>query len=433
MTSADPVARLYSLDQFGIKLGLSNVRALCEAMGSPERAYRTVIIAGTNGKGSVTAMLGRTLTAAGYRTATYTSPHLIHLEERYRIDGQSADSALLREVLGTVLETADRCRASGVLAVLPTFFEIATVTGFELFRRAGVDVTVLEVGLGGRFDATNVTHPIAGAITSIALDHERYLGSTEASIAFEKAGVIKPGMPVVIGPLSHEADEVIQSVCRERDAPCVRALSGVESSVALGKDGTTCLTLSTPVRSYGDVRLALRGLHQTENAIVTVRLAELIDAGGFAIPGEAIVTGLSDAVWPGRLQLVPLPQGGAVLLDGAHNPAGARALARYLGQVYPERLPIVFGVMRDKDARAMLSELAGAASAFVFTQPSFPRGMPAQELLEVAHSMGVTLPCHVELDTRRAIAHALDRQGTVCVAGSLFLLGEVLENLTGPQ
>ena len=213
-----PRERLFALEQFGIKLGLGNITALVEALNRPDRAFPIVHIAGTNGKGSVTAMVERGLRAAGHRTGRYTSPHLAQIEERVAIDGEPVDSETFNRVTSEVLEVVDRLRASGTLEQLPTFFEATTAMAFEVFRQRHVTAGVIEVGLGGRYDATNVVTPAVTAITSIAFDHERHLGSSLESIAFEKAGIIKAGVPVVVGPMAAEPRRVIDDVARAAGA-----------------------------------------------------------------------------------------------------------------------------------------------------------------------------------------------------------------------
>src|SRR5262245_33812916 len=209
MREADPLSYLFSLEQFGIKFGLDNISAIVARLGHPERAFRSVHIAGTNGKGSVTAMIDAALATAGYRTARYTSPHLTSLNERFVVGGQPTDDRSMQRAIVDVRDAIDALRANGTLDVQPTFFEVTTAVAFEIFRRAAVDVAVVEVGLGGRLDATNVVQPEVTAITSIAFDHQLYLGSTLAAIAGEKAGIIKPGVPVVAGEMDPVALEVI--------------------------------------------------------------------------------------------------------------------------------------------------------------------------------------------------------------------------------
>ncbi len=424
----DPLDSLLALEHLGIKFGLENIRALSDALGNPQRRYRSVIVAGTNGKGSVSAMVDRALTAAGHRSGRYTSPHLIRLEERFALDGRSVAAEVLRRVAAEVLAAAERLRASGELAAEPTFFEVCTAIAFQIFLDAGVQIAVLEVGMGGRFDATNVAEPRAAAITSIDFDHERFLGNTIAQIAFEKAGVIKPGMTVVVGETKREAMDVIEAACRERGATLVTAADGVESAVTI-ENGRTLLRIRTPAREYPPMRLALRGRHQVVNALVAIRLLEALPALGIDLPADAVVEGVTTVRWPGRLDLVELPDGREVLFDAAHNPAGARVLANYLMEVFPGALPIVFGAMRDKDAGSMLAVLAPCASQFVFTEPPNPRAATAAALAHLAASVAPSIPVEVEPVPERALRRAWDHGPRVVAAGSIFLVGDLLSRL----
>ncbi|HXH25005.1 MAG TPA: hypothetical protein VNI78_07130, partial [Vicinamibacterales bacterium] len=347
-TLMDVLDRLFALETFGIKLGLDNIQRLCDALGHPERAFRSLHVAGTNGKGSVTAMAHAALDAAGLRAARYTSPHLSRLTERFVIGAAEVAEGDLRAAAEDVLACADRLVAEGRLPFPPTFFEATTAIGFELFRRAAVDVAVIEVGLGGRFDATNVILPVATAITTIAFDHQRHLGHTLARIAFEKAGIIKPGRPVIAGPLPAEARAEIVRVAAERGAPVVHAFDGTRVETEM-IDGRARLRLSTPAGEYGPLTLALRGSHQVANAVIAVRLLEAAAAEGVSITRQAIERGLEAVEWPARLELLALGGGRRVLLDAAHNDEGARALADYLRRWHPDRPPLVIGIMRDKD------------------------------------------------------------------------------------
>lgn len=424
----DPIARLLARDQHGVKFGLDGIRTLLDALDRPEGAYPSVIVAGTNGKGSVVAMAAAALTAAGHRTGRYTSPHLVRVEERFAIDGTPVATDRLAEAAARVLEAEARALAQGRLAHPTTFFEITTATAFEIFRLAGVDVVVLEVGMGGRLDATNVVDPLVGAITSIAFDHERFLGSTLAAIAREKAGIIKPGVPLVVGPLDEEAHAVVAAVAAAAPAPLVEAFDGVAWQASM-VDGRTCLSLRTPSAHYGSVTLALRGRHQIANAVVAVRLLELVAARGVAVPAEAIRQGLGGAVWPGRLQELTLRDGRRVLVDAAHNPAGATALAGYLADAGWPSVPLVFGAMRDKDIGGMLRALAPRISRLVFTAARSPRAMPAEDLRELASRLDLGVPIDAAADPREALSIALSAAPAVIVAGSIFLIGDLVESL----
>ena len=428
-----PREYLWSLEQLGIKLGLEQIRALSATLGHPEQAFRSLLIAGTNGKGSVTAMIERGLRAAGYRTGRYTSPHLTHLEERFVVNGQPIAAAELDRLAAVVQE------AAAALPAPPSFFEATTALAFEAFRAAAVDVAVLEVGLGGRLDATNVVDPAGTAITAIDFDHEALLGSTLDAIATEKAGVIKPGSLVVLGENPPEAARVVREACAARGATCIAAANGVGIRAELS-DGRTHVSIVTPRASYDDVTLALRGRHQVANAVTAVRLLEELDARGrLTVPAAAIRTALEAVDWPARLELLRWRRRDAaggdvdvldVLIDGAHNPAGARALASYVAEAYGRRLPMVVGAMRDKKIGALLAALAPAASHFVFTAAASPRAARPDELAAAAAREAAHVPAATALRPMDALARAAAAGSPVVVAGSLYLAGEIRPELT---
>ncbi|MPY89574.1 MAG: bifunctional folylpolyglutamate synthase/dihydrofolate synthase [Luteitalea sp.] len=422
-----PFERLARLEQFGIKFGLENMRTLCAALEHPERRFRSVLVAGTNGKGSVTAMVAEALRAAGYRAARYTSPHLLRLAERFVIGGTMVDETLLASVLERVLDTEAMCRRDGRLETPATHFEVATAAAFELFQQAGVDIAVLEVGLGGRFDATNVVEATAGVITTIDFDHTRFLGRTIAEIAREKAGIVKRGMTVVTGERKPEAVHVFEELCRAQGATLVRAEEGVDAHATF-TGGETELRLRTPVRDYGSVPLALRGAHQILNASVSVRLLEVLGGRGIEVPADAITSALSTTRWPGRLQRLPLDAGRELVLDGAHNPSGAAALSTWLQTTLAgARVPLVFAAMNDKDVTGMLRPLVTVTSYLVVTEVENPRRQPAVGIAETARHVAPDLPVEVVPSPRLAVERAFVHGSLVCVAGSLFLVGAVLE------
>jgi dihydrofolate synthase/folylpolyglutamate synthase len=414
--------RLFALETFGIKLGLDNITRLCAALGHPERRFTTIHVAGTNGKGSVTAMVHAALLAAGIRSARYTSPHLLSLNERFVIGDRPVPQETLEAVGTEVLDLAEHLRDVGTLSVTPTFFEVSTAIAFELFRRAGVEVAVIEVGLGGRFDATNVIQPIVAAITTIAFDHQQHLGNTLAQIAFEKAGIIKPGMTVVAGALPPDAMRVIRNASLDRGATLLET-----ADLSMGMemhDGRARITVETPMAMYGPLQLALRGEHQAANALVAIRLLEAAQAQGVPIDQSAIARGLEGAEWPARLELLRMPGGKRVLLDAAHNAEGAAALASYLRTWHTERPTLVIGIMRDKDVDEILKPLLPCVSRVITTAAPTPRALPAADL---AHHIGPS--ANVIAEPLEAIEHAMQISDTVCVAGSIFLAGAVRDEL----
>ncbi len=423
---ADPLAYLFSAEQFGIKLGLDNISALLDELGHPERQFKAAHIAGTNGKGSVTAMVDRALRAAGYRSARYTSPHLVDLAERFVIEGRPVDARTLAAAVDDVRLAVDRCLARATLQVQPTFFELTTAVAFHLFSSARVEVAVCEVGLGGRLDATNVLNPVGTAITSIALDHEQHLGRTLRDIAREKAGIIKPSTPVVVGSMPLPALEEIDQTARARGAELIRAWEGtLVHSPAF--PGTRRITLRTPARDYGEIELALAGSHQIGNAVVAVRLLETLDARGLGVPEGAVREGLSNVTWPGRLDRRLLPDGREALLDAAHNPEGSKALATYLRHNGGPPRPIVFAASRDKDLDGMLLALAGVAASFVFTRSSSSRSAEPSDLAARAHVLLPHVSVLVEPNPLEAMAAAWRRSPHIVIAGSIFLLGDVMK------
>ena len=415
--------RLFALETFGVKLGLENISRLCAALGHPEQSFISLHVAGTNGKGSVTAMAHASLVAADLRAARFVSPHLVDLTERFVIGPEPVDARLLEVVVNDVLDCADGLMRSGELQVHPTFFEATTAIAFELFRRASVDVAVIEVGLGGRFDSTNVVPATVGAITSIALDHEELLGDTIGSVAFEKAGIIKPGMTVVTGALPSEARTVILGVAASQNARVVDSLAGTRLD-SEARDGRATVAVETPVERYGPVTLALRGDHQVGNALVAIRLLECARTTGLAIPKGAIERGLSEVDWPGRLELIDIGGEARVLLDAAHNPEGARALASYLQRWHPERPALVLGVMRDKDIGGIVDALLPVVSSVIATAANSPRAMPARDLAARVAAAGAANVV-VEPDPIAAVEQALSLSSSVCVAGSIFVVGAV--------
>jgi dihydrofolate synthase / folylpolyglutamate synthase len=406
--------------RFGIKFGLGTMRVLLAEMGHPERAFPSLLVAGTNGKGSVVAYVDAVLRASGLRTGRYTSPHLVRLNERIVVGGREIGGRALETSVARVRGAAERLVRAGRIPHHPTFFEALTAAAFEHFRQAAVDVAVLEVGMGGRLDATNVAEPLASAIVSIDFDHEAYLGTTLAAIAREKAGVLRRGRTTVLGPLPREARRAIATRARAVAARLVDARRG-----AVVRDRGGVLDLRTPGHRYRAVR-PLPGAHQRDNLLVALRLVEAAKAAGLAVDLRRAAEAVGTTRWPGRLQWVhgdpPL------LLDGAHNPAGARALAMELRTLPP--FVLLFGVMADKDVEALAARLFPLAAAVVLTRPRVSRAASPAAIARRAGALG--RGTERENDPRAALALARRRAkalgpGTpVVVAGSLYLVGEVL-------
>ena len=423
-----PIDYLLSLEQHGIKLGLDNIAALCEGLDHPEHTFKSVLVAGTNGKGSVAAMLDTALRSSGYATGRFTSPHLVKLEERFAINGCTVTQEMLAHEAQRVRSSIQRLQAIGRLERAPTFFEATTAIAFSLFRRSGAHVSVLEVGMGGRFDATNVVNPVAAVITSIDLDHQYHLGSTLEKIAFEKAGIIRPGILVVSNESKPVAFDVLRDICCEQEARLVEAGKGVDAQIAI-RDGRTELEMTTPIRRYGPVLMSLKGRHQVRNAITAVRLLEELRSVGIPVIAPAIFNALTETQWPGRLDLVRVDDHRAVLLDAAHNTAAAATLADYLREVYPTGVPLVFGAARDKDAAGMLQALTDAVTRVICVPLKTHRAHTADELADIVKTTKPDMPVATADSPQAALETTWAASNVVCATGSIYLIGELMPHL----
>ena len=400
------------------------MRALMRELGHPERAFRSVIVAGTNGKGSVSAYLDTALRGAALRVGRYTSPHLIDIRERITVAGRNIGNAEFERLVLRVRDAGERLLRQGTIDEHPYHFEILTAVAFLCFRDHGVDVAVLEVGLGGRLDATNVADPIVSAIVSIDFDHEEFLGNTLGSIAAEKAGVVRAHRAVVVGPMDAEAFGKIREISRKQRARVVRAFQGVALRRSDGE-----LRVRTPRGSYAHVH-PLAGAHQRANLVVAIRTLEALDSAGPRIDLPTAVAAMSQAVWPGRLER--LDHRPPFLLDGAHNPAGAKALAAYLKETGESHV-LVFGAMRDKHFKEMGETLFPLARRVVVTRVRMTRAATTRQLAEIGETTGQAVVEEPSVRGALARAASLARPGeTVVVAGSLYLVGAVRKLLLTP-
>lgn len=428
MVRSSPVtAREYlrSRSWLGKKFGLATMRALMRELGHPERAFKSVIVAGTNGKGSVSAYLDTALRGASLRVGRYTSPHLMDVRERITVSGRNISNGEFDRGILEVKAAADRLLRKRRIEAHPNHFEILTAVAFLYFRKKAIDIAVLEVGLGGRLDATNVSSPLVSAIVSIDFDHEEYLGSTLASIAAEKAGVVRANRAVVVGPMDARALGKITEISRKRRARVVPAFQGVGLRRSDGE-----LRVRTPRGSYAHVH-PLAGAHQRINLVVAIRTLEALDAAGLKVDLPRAVSAMSLAVWPGRLERL----GGRppVLLDGAHNPAGAKALAAYLRETREPHL-LVFGAMRDKHFKEMGETLFPLARRVVVTRVRMTRAATTKQLAEIGVTTGQDVIEEPSIRGALSRAASLARSGeTVVVAGSLYLVGAVRKLLLRPR
>lgn len=404
-----------------MRLGLEPTRDLLSRLGAPQLRVPVVLVAGSNGKGSTSALLAAMSTAAGYRTGHYTSPHLERVEERLQIDGRPIEPERFGNLLAEIVDAAER--ASGAP---PTYFEALTVAAFRWFAEEEVDLAIVEVGLGGRLDATNLAEPILSLVTSISLEHREFLGDTLSAIAREKAGIFRPDRPALAWVEDPEPRAALQEVAAEKgtDLRFAQDLVRIEDAGREGWSGQR-VRLVTPGAPGGhhDLRIALLGAHQQRNLGLAVLAAETLAAGGFPRIGpEAIMAGAAACRWPGRLEAVELPDGRRVLLDAAHNAEGAAALAEFLAGLGAP-VDLLFGVLTDKDAAVMLGALAPHARRLILTTPPSPRALePAALLRYLEGREGV----EVEPDPARALDRLLKGDGeTLVVCGSIYLIGEV--------
>jgi dihydrofolate synthase/folylpolyglutamate synthase len=421
---------LYGLQSHGIKPGLSRTIALLGALGDPQASFRVFHVGGTNGKGSTAAMLASVLSRQGYRVGLYTSPHLVDFTERIRVDGETISPT---RVLN--LTQAVRHAAETRLSEPPTFFEATTAMAFTYFAEAGVEYAVIEVGLGGRFDATNVLFPLVSVITTIGLDHQQYLGETPEAIAGEKAGIIKRNVPVITGRLGAGPLSVVRATAAARQASCF----------SLGRDfdiigeSPSRFSYRGVWQSYEGLSCPLAGRHQLDNAACALAALETAMDRGVRVGEGAVRDGFRTVRWHGRLELVG--RNPDILLDGAHNPDAADALAAHLTALQARRsssgggrLILVVGMMRDKDMRGVLSRLAAVpgVSHLILTQAAHPRAARPEDLAREGADLDA--PILLGPTVGEAFARAKTLAGptdTICVTGSLLVVGEVKAVLDG--
>jgi dihydrofolate synthase/folylpolyglutamate synthase len=400
-------------ETLAIKLGLRNTELLLQALDNPENAFTAVQIAGTNGKGSTAAMLDSICRAAGIRTGLYTSPHLVSITERIRISGSDITTEDFARHATTVRAVAEELLARKEIEALPTFFEHVTAIALIAFREAGVELAILETGLGGRLDSTTAAKAAIVGITPIAMDHEDYLGPTLTSIASEKAAVIRPGVTAVIAEQPAEALRVLLERC---------AAVGVQPSLDPGGD------------FHKQFSINLRGAHQIQNASTAIRLAEALRRHGFTITDEQIGLGLARVHHPGRLELIPSEVTPSFLLDGAHNPAGAQALRNYLDELGHWPLTLVFGAMRDKKLDQIAEILFPIADCLILTPVQNPRSASVNALAPLAKQFarGVVIETTSSDEAIHTAIARTPKDGLICVTGSLYLIGETRSMILKP-
>lgn len=415
--------------KFGVKLGLERIGAILERLGNPQQRFPSIHVAGTNGKGSTTAMFEAVCRAANLKTARFTSPHLVSYRERFVIDGEMISKDQLVEVLTELRPVIESVVADGYGA--PTEFELGTALAFTWFSRQQVDVAIIEVGMGGRFDATNVIEPVLSVITHIALDHQEYLGDNLEKIAFEKAGIIKKGVPVVIGIQQPEIASYLEQIAARREAEAVRTDRYNVNAPEINQSGTAFTVLS-PIFGTLPVKLGLIGRHQIDNCLNVIAGLELLVRRGWQVSREQLVNGLAQAVWPGRFERMTGVKQPCLYFDGSHNPDGIRALVDTIKTVYPgQKVDILFGKLNNRPSEEMAALLAEVARKVITTTVPYKATTTAGELAAAFHKYGIeAVP---EPDPAVALKRLLETDNPVAVAtGSFYLTGylrKVLYNM----
>jgi dihydrofolate synthase/folylpolyglutamate synthase len=408
------------------KFDLENTTVLLERLGRPDRAYPTIHIAGTNGKGSTAAFVESILRQAGFRTGLNTSPHLERINERFRINGGEISDDLFAETFTRIHSVIEELLAEGKLRAHPTYFECVTALAFEVFARQRVEFAVIEVGLGGRLDATNVITPVVSIITRIDFDHENFLGHSLHEIAGEKAGILKHGVPVVSSPQVLEAREIVRARAAELHCQLIETEETFridQESMESGHVRARATEVATG--SQFPLRLQLAGRFQMQNALNALAAARVLQAKNFRISDESIVRGVATARWPGRLE--KLQSHPDIYLDGAHNPGAARELARFLEENFANRrILLIYGAMRDKAVDEVTGLLFPLAAEITFTQPNNPRAVSASQLAHMAghHAAHFSIVDNAEAALDVVLAHA-HPDDVIFVTGSLYLVGQL--------
>ncbi len=429
MTYQQALDYLASLNRFGMRLGLARIRRLAELLGNPQEGYRTVHVTGTNGKGSVSALTAAALTESGLRTGLFTSPHLVRYNERFRVDGVDISDGDLAGTITKVRAAADRMASEGEES--PTQFEVLTAAAFLYFAEKKVDYAVIEVGLGGLLDSTNIIVPVAAAITNVTLEHADVCGGTLEGVAAHKAGIIKTGVPVVTAAEGTPL-EIIRRTAAEKKAPVYILGEDFSADRIDAEPGRQAFSFDAPAFSVSGrhYALSLAAPYQRENGAVAAMLMTVLGKADARISPEAVTAAFARTGWPGRFELLER-EGRRILLDGAHNPAGMKALREALDTVFPEE-PRVFllGILHDKAVEEMLDILLRPEDAVVVTEPDSERAETTGRLLaEVKERAG---KASAEPDRGRALRRALSeaKGKLLCCTGSLYLIGDLRRRIT---
>ncbi len=407
---------LYGLEKFGMIFNLTQVERILNAIGDPHKEIQTIHIGGTNGKGSTAAMMSSILQKEGYRVGLYTSPHLIRFTERIKVNGKEIEEEEVAALAGWMRKEIE---ASGILPPF-TFFDFTTAMALHYFKQKLVDLAILEVGLGGRLDSTNVVDPLIAIITNIAKDHEEYLGKSILKIAQEKAGIIKKGRPLITAATQPLVLRLFSKVCQGKESPYFRV--GKEFRYVRAEDGD--FDYEGLNRKLWGIHLNLKGFHQVINATTALGAMEVLEDLGYRVSTHAMIDGLKEVDWPGRLEIVSSSP--RVILDGAHNPAGALVLKESLEKEFQyQNLILLIGIMKDKDIQSMLHLLAPLAHHIIFTKPHTDRAAAPSLLKKALGQNGKK--AEIAENLREAIERGLSltqKEDLLCITGSLYTVGE---------
>lgn len=410
---------IHGTSKFGVKLGLENVKTLLDLMGNPHKNLRYVHVAGTNGKGSTVAFIGSILVESGYRVGIYTSPFIQRFTERIRINNDEISKEDLARIASFVREKVEIMVSKGFNH--PTEFEIVTAIAFQYFFEQDCDIVVLEVGLGGRFDSTNVIDdPLVSVITTISYDHMDILGDTLSKIAFEKAGIIKDGTNVVLYPQADEAERVFEEVCKEKKAKLNKISFDVAKILGFSIDGQ-----EFNYKEMKSLRISLLGKHQIKNAVTAIEAVSVLREKGYNITEDSIRKGLLKAKWPGRLEV--LCRKPVFIIDGAHNLEGARALTGFLKEYFPQnKIVFIMGILKDKDYLSIIEEVVPYAKYIITVTPQNKRALPAKELSEIIkrYCNNIVTSDTIEGAVKKSL-ELTPEDGLICAFGSLYYIGEV--------
>jgi len=437
MNYKQTLSYIYGLERFGIKLGLENITSLLSYVGNPHLKFKSIHIAGTNGKGSVASMLESILCEAGYKTGLFTSPHLVDFRERVRVCGKKIEKDFILSFVENVKSEIDKNKY--------TFFEVNTALAFSYFAEKKVDLAMVETGLGGRLDSTNVINPEIAVITKISFDHTEHLGKTLLQIASEKGGIIKKGVPTIVMDGKYEILEVFESLCSEKNSLFIPIGNSCKWEIEKSTFSGSVFSLFLDSKEFKNLKINLAGEHQVLNAVTSVCACEQIEKKGWNITEEAIRKGLNKIDWKGRLEV--LRKKPLVIIDVAHNPEGIKVLVRSLKKLIPDKKMIfIFGVVEGKDYPKMLKTLSGYADFIILTQPSYHKALDVALLekeIRRIHRIKkhkVTSKGFIEYaviskieDAYKFALSKVSLKDAICVTGSHFVVGELLEILEGKR